>query len=351
MSQQAQQQLQQQQRRLSLQPVAGRVAHAAAGPALRPGSAQSQALPAASGAAARQARRSSLPPPPATDRQLRFSSTSAEVVMPPLAAVPEEEEPRTAFKPAAHEPTTAAKPATAAALAELAGQHATATERSPAGAPSPSHLAVAEALVTAGKTPGSGPPPPRELALSVLTGLVVTPLRRGIYEFTEPRYGYVFQLGPGDPEPDSAGKGCCLGRGAAGSQQGIPNPVHKAVACWHVIRKPATRQFSTALLLASNPAQEAIRVAPMARRAAQGSPRRRHAVLPPHRPGRCRGAAAGHAAHGVQLQGVVGASWSHVAFWLLGWAALAVDGSALVTVMADKLISVSCGATLSSYSQ
>jgi hypothetical protein len=56
---------------------------------------------------------------------------------------------------------------------------------------------------SAAPTPASVPAPPRELAITALTGLEATPLRGGFYQYTDTRTGYTFQLGPASP--DSAG--------------------------------------------------------------------------------------------------------------------------------------------------
>ena len=214
--QQPQPALQPQPRRQSLQPAAGRMAHAAAAPALRPASAESQIQPAAAGrpqqrrqsavparapaaAAAGGSRRVSAPPAP-IDREL-FGSTSTvphqqAVGGPlPLEAVPEEQPLE-----------EAAEAAPAAAAAEQAApqaqqQQPAASQVTAAGAAGP--LVRVTLSAAPGGTPASVPAPPRELALSRLTGLTSTPLKGGIYQFTDPRFGYIFQLGPASP--DSAG--------------------------------------------------------------------------------------------------------------------------------------------------
>lgn len=187
--------LQQQQRRHSMQPATGRLAHAAAGPAMRPASAESQVQTAAVGVATQQAampgRRTSLPAQ--IDRQLQFSG-SAEVLPPAnghglqaahapahkqLMPVPEDDTPHN---------DAAAPPQPAAAVPLPSSSQATAQ---PAAAP------------LSARTPGSVAP--RELAITALTGLVSTPLRGGFYQFTDERHGFVFQLGPDASEPDSAG--------------------------------------------------------------------------------------------------------------------------------------------------
>lgn len=222
----AQQQQGQQPRRQSLQPVAGRMAHAAAGPGVRPASAESQMRPApaagkqqqqrrqsavpvrapAAGAAAGGSRRVSAPPAP-VDRELQFGSTSTvagqQAFAPlPLEAVPEE----LPLEEAAEEARVAgAAPQQAQRSPQQAQQQQqpTASQVTAAGAAGAPRVRVTLSAVPQA-TPASVPAPPRELALSRLTGLTSTPLKGGIYEFTDPRFGYVFQLGPASP--DSAGE-------------------------------------------------------------------------------------------------------------------------------------------------
>lgn len=219
----AQQQPAQQPRRQSLQPVAGRMAHAAAGPAMRPASAESQMHPApaagrqqqqqrrqsavpvrapAAGAAAGGSRRLSVPPAP-VDRELQFGSTSTvagqQALAPlPLEAVPEE----LPLEEAAEEAAVAGAAAQQAQRSPQQAQQPAASQVTAAGAGGPLVRVTLSAVPQA--TPASVPAPPRELALSRLTGLTSTPLKGGIYEFTDPRFGYVFQLGPASP--DSAGE-------------------------------------------------------------------------------------------------------------------------------------------------
>lgn len=189
-------------RRQSLQPAAGRMAHAAAGAALRPASAESQMQqPAAAGRPRRQSvalantaavgatggsRRVSAPPA-VTEWELRFSSSSVAAGLPAqqlhplaLAAVPEEE---------------------GVEGAGAAGQPA-----SQATAPGP----LVRVTLAAG-SPVSVPAPPRDAALAKLTGLVATPLKGGIYQYSDPRFGYVFQLGPASPDSAGARLGGRLG--------------------------------------------------------------------------------------------------------------------------------------------
>ena len=218
-----QQQLAQpQQRRQSLQPVAGRMAHAAAGPAVRPASAESQMHPApvagkqqqqrrqsavpvrapAAGAAAGGSRRVSAPPAP-VDRELQFGGSTStgpgqQALAPlPLEAVPEE-------LPSEEAHAAGAAPQQAQHSPQQAQQQP-ASQATAAGAP----LVRVTLSAVPQATPASVPAPPRELALSRLTGLTSTPLKGGIYEFTDPRYGYVFQLGPASPDSAGAQPGGC----------------------------------------------------------------------------------------------------------------------------------------------
>ncbi|KAL4428694.1 hypothetical protein ABPG77_009800 [Micractinium sp. CCAP 211/92] len=223
--------LQQAQRRQSLQPVAGRTAHAAAGAALRPASAESQAqlaprqeqqqqqqqqrrratvAPAPSGAAADSSRRMSAPPAP-VDRELHFTSASTAEGRPPaalLAAVPEE-------APLAGEGQAAAS--------QQLGQRQQPAARNEAGiqpqpfefpqvsAPAASELSVPAAGAAGAPgapTPGTVPAPPRHLAITALTGLTATPVKGGIFQYHDPRSGFTFELGPAPPDStDLGGKG------------------------------------------------------------------------------------------------------------------------------------------------
>lgn len=300
-----QQQPQPQQRRQSLQLVAGRMAHAAAGPTVRPASAESQMHPApvagkqqqqqrrqsavpvrapAAGAVAGGSRRVSAPPAP-VDRELQFGSTSTgpgqQALAPlPLEAVPEELPLEEAAAEVAH--VAGAAPQQAQHSPQQAQQHPAASQATAAGAP----LVRVTLSAVPQATPASVPAPPRELALSRLTGLTSTPLKGGIYEFTDPRYGYVFQLGPASPDSAGARPGgcgvcvefscsfsmwtaCCL----APCVTGQPWP-----GCWISFQPMPTSPTVTACCC--RPAGGA------------GRPCGAGAVLPPHCYGRCGRAAA-----------------------------------------------------------
>lgn len=142
-------------------------------------------------------------PPAPVDRELQFGSTSTvagqQAFAPlPLEAVPEE----LPLEEAAEEARVAgAAPQQAQRSPQQAQQQQqpTASQVTAAGAAGAPRVRVTLSAVPQA-TPASVPAPPRELALSRLTGLTSTPLKGGIYEFTDPRFGYVFQLGPASPD-------------------------------------------------------------------------------------------------------------------------------------------------------
>ncbi|KAL4856859.1 hypothetical protein ACK3TF_002906 [Chlorella vulgaris] len=190
----------QQQRRHSMMPVAGRVQHAAAGPGLRPASAESQVHPhPIPTAPAAGHRRVSAAPPQPLDRQLHFSESApssearagAQRALAPLPAVPEAE-PESDAEPAAAEHQLPGPLPLEAVPAASNLQHPAVTAVTAAG--------VLPAGGVVGGTPGSVAP--RHMAITALTGLVSTPLRGGFYQFTDHRHGFVFQLGP-EREPDN----------------------------------------------------------------------------------------------------------------------------------------------------
>lgn len=192
----------QQQRRHSMLPVAGRVQHAAAGPGLRPASAESQVHPHPNPAApAAGHRRVSAAPLPPLDRQLHFSESApsseagagAQRALAPLPAVPEAE-PEADAEPAAAEHQLPRPLPLEAVPAASNLQHPALMALTAAG--------VLPAGGVVGGTPGSVAP--RHMAITALTGLVSTPLRGGFYQFTDHRHGFVFQLGP-EREPDNTG--------------------------------------------------------------------------------------------------------------------------------------------------
>ena len=220
--QQPQQQQHQQARRQSLQPAAGRVAHAAGGPGLRPASAESQVQPQVVLAAQQQvqrqaaarrmtiapvpagagtaggARRVSAPPAP-TDRELHFTSVSTTEGHGHLAVVPEDQ------------PFGSEQDRAGSAAQQQPQQHRPQEEeppfefpQPPAPAPAPSQLTAPTAPAAArGGAPTPGSMPPRELAITALTGLVATPIRGGFYRYADQASGYIFELWPAPP--DSAG--------------------------------------------------------------------------------------------------------------------------------------------------
>ena len=296
--QQQQQQQQQPARRQSLQPVAGRVAHAAAAAAPRPASAESQVQQGVAAPAAQQRRQSMAPggagaaaaaaaaggsrrvsaPPAPIDRELHFSSVStlggAGMA---LAAVPEEQ-------PLAEADEAAVAAAAAAPRQQQAHQpaasQATAVAQVGAGA-------AAAAAADPHATPASVPAPPRELALAKLTGLASTPLKGGIYQFTDPRHGYVFQLGPASP--DSAG-----GRALAAVcswADAVRCMCGRSVCSWLLGGVHGACAPGADLALTHHYPPAACRPAGRGRQRGPG------AVLPPHRAGH-RGAAAARVPQG-----------------------------------------------------
>ena len=109
---------------------------------------------------------------------------------------------------------------------------------------------------SAAPTPASVPAPPRELAITALTGLEATPLRGGFYQYTDTRTGYTFQLGPASP--DSAGgcpSPCCQPRLACHHCHAPPLPACHQLGVFMVSRLPA-------LLLSRQPLAELNLVAP-----------------------------------------------------------------------------------------
>ncbi|KAL4447633.1 hypothetical protein ABPG75_004852 [Micractinium tetrahymenae] len=218
---------QQAQRRQSLQPVAGRMAHAAAGPVPRPASAESQVqlgprqqqqqrrasmVPAPSAAAAAVAaagasRRLSAPPAP-VDRELHFTSASTAERQGPaaLAAVPEE-------APLAAEGQVNGLQQQDQQQHQPAAQGAAGVESPPFEFPQMPEPAASEltapAAAAAGRsgapTPGSIPAPPRHLAITALTGLTATPVKGGIFQYHDPRSGFTFELGPAPPDSADLG--------------------------------------------------------------------------------------------------------------------------------------------------
>jgi hypothetical protein len=158
------------------------------------------ALAHETGAVAGGSRRLSAPPAP-VDRELQFGSTSTapnqQALAPlPLEAVPEEQPLEEAEEAAEVAPATGAAPQQAQRSPQQAQQQPAASQVTAAGGP----LVRVTLSAVPQATPASVPAPPRELALSRLTGLTSTPLKGGIYEFTDPRFGYVFQLGPASPD-------------------------------------------------------------------------------------------------------------------------------------------------------
>lgn len=220
------QQVQHAQCRQPLRPAAGRVAHAAAGPAPRPASAESQAqlaprqqqqqqeqerrrasvAPAPSGAdaGAGGSRRMSAPPAP-VDRELHFTSASTaegrgHAI---LAAVPEEA-PLSAEQKVNGPPPREQQQQPSAQGA--AGVQPPPFEFPQMPAPAASELTAPAAAAGAhagAPTPASVPAPPRHLAITALTGLTATPVKGGIFQYHDPRSCFTFELGPAPP--NSAG--------------------------------------------------------------------------------------------------------------------------------------------------
>lgn len=235
--------LQRAQRRQSLQPAAGRMAHAAAGPAPRPASAESQlqlpprqqqqqrrrasVAPAPSGAVAAAAaaatagegasRRMSAPPAP-VDRELHFTSASTAEgrAQHALAAVPEE-------TPLAADGQADGPEQQEQQQQQPAAQGAGGIQPPPFEFPQMPEPAASELTAPAARaagragvpTPGSVPAPPRHLAITALTGLAATPVKGGIFQYHDPRSGFTFELGPAPP--DSTGAACRLRQRLAGA--------------------------------------------------------------------------------------------------------------------------------------
>eukprot|EP00887_Chlorella_sp_A99_P003243 scaffold9.g3243.t1 len=179
------------------QVVEGRVAHAAAGTAPRPGSGLTaeSVLPAAAPAAHTAQRPAQAPAGASPGGPL---SAGLVVRRSPLLAAAAAAAPRVEkqllFPSASHSSALQPSPRLLLPQQQRPGANARlgAPARSPAAgaAPAPSSAGAAT----------SGPLAPRDLALTALTGLVATPRKSGCYLFTEPNSGFAFEFGPAPPE-------------------------------------------------------------------------------------------------------------------------------------------------------
>ena len=214
----------------SRQAVEGRLAHAAA-PVPRPGSGLTaeSVLPAA---AARQAPGGPMPlaaSHPAAVEALspaaeaaaaaagltlrRVSLAHAAVVAAPLEAAGAQRVEKQLHFPSASltsRPRLSLQPQPQQSASILTA----AQGRQPAaGAPAAVHYPAAAVPAASARPASSGPLAPRELALTALTGLQATPLKRGFYKYSEPNSGFTFELGPATRETVGAcrvkGRGDC----------------------------------------------------------------------------------------------------------------------------------------------